>query len=680
MNYVKIINEALVTKVGDLSTEFKFQLLDSYRSPVDLTGKTVTMQIATSDTLILQRVLTPADATNGLVSFSFESGDALGIGQRDIEFVVSNGVDDVEVFPSDGYVRMTIQPNLLDRDGDEQVLISLLDAQEQALDAAESAKTNWLTPVADHTAIESIANPTLGDTVQSLDNGYVYRYDGSSWVYTQGYSSTALADVNTQLADTANNINSQLIKKLNENQITKIKLIGDSITAGVGDIGYYSGSTREIVFRNGSMVYETGTDWDVFPSWANLFRKFITNKYPTIDFFNAGVGGISTKEVVDTFLTDLVDENEDVVFVMLGTNDRSLTTLEEYEMNISYLLDYINQRSNLMIVMSATPSLSDFSDETYTDYAVGRQFGAREIDNVVTEVCSKNNYIHISNYRGLLDYASKRNVKISELLEETGSHPKRRGHAVVWQNIQQRLGFANDVNEWFYQDVNLPEYVDSTKILPVMTPDLFPFGESYSIISSSEASSNSFPKNTGGVLKTFNSRSLSYDGYFHQTYTIYRTGEIYSRAYNESNGSWSSWITGDKFNVLSLSSMPSPSSYALGITYNYITTGNGSSMGMPESRGGLLVTIVPRLPIDGWAKQIYYLYALDRVYVRSYSGSSWGSWKRSSGNFSMTSTERGSLSTNALSAGDQIFDTTINKPLWRNSANDGWVDSMGNLV
>ena len=48
--------------------------------------------------------------------------------------------------------------------------------------------------------------PTLGDTVQVLDNGYVYRFNGTGWIYTQGYSATAIADVNAQLADIANTL------------------------------------------------------------------------------------------------------------------------------------------------------------------------------------------------------------------------------------------------------------------------------------------------------------------------------------------------------------------------------------------------------------------------------------------------------------------------------------------
>jgi hypothetical protein len=73
---------------------------------------------------------------------------------------------------------------------------------EEAISAKESAITNWLSPVADYSSVEAIANPSLGATVQTNDNGYVYRFDGTEWVNTQQYGATALANVNAQLAET----------------------------------------------------------------------------------------------------------------------------------------------------------------------------------------------------------------------------------------------------------------------------------------------------------------------------------------------------------------------------------------------------------------------------------------------------------------------------------------------
>jgi hypothetical protein len=216
MNYVKILSEGLTTKVGDISTQFRFQLLNEYRSPVDLSSHTVTIQIATDSTALIQRVLTPTDAVNGVVTFSFEADDSIGYGQRDIEFIVEGSVNEREVYPSDGYLRMNIQPNLLDRDGSEEIRVSLLDVQMKASEAAEyaneqgdyakaagdSAISEWENPVNTFDDLATVyPSPTLGDTAQTLDNGHIYRFNGTEWKYIQGYGATAIADINAKLEE-----------------------------------------------------------------------------------------------------------------------------------------------------------------------------------------------------------------------------------------------------------------------------------------------------------------------------------------------------------------------------------------------------------------------------------------------------------------------------------------------
>lgn len=120
------------------------------------------------------------------------------------------------------------------------------DQGDYAKEAAESTMTNWLSPVANYTAVQGIPNPQHGDTVQALDNGYVYRYERGMWNYTQGYGATALADVNAQLADKAQKISR--VENLDKTVFTSnlktygfIHVMGgvDSLTNGAGGQNYY---------------------------------------------------------------------------------------------------------------------------------------------------------------------------------------------------------------------------------------------------------------------------------------------------------------------------------------------------------------------------------------------------------------------------------------------------------
>lgn len=433
---------------------------------------------------------------------------------------------------------------------------------------------------------------------------------------------------------------SQFMQRLLSSQVTKIKLIGDSITAGAGVDGYYDDPAgRIIIDRAGyGIIRETGRDWTTFPSWANLFRKYIQSKNPAIDFFNAGVGGISTKEVVDSYLTALIGDNEDVVFVMLGTNDRSLTTLPEYKANIEFLLDYIDQRCNTMIVMTASPSMSDFADTTYTAYASGRNFGAREIDNTLTEICNRKGYVHISHYRGILEFASKTNTRLKDMLQDTGSHPKDKGHAVMWQTIQQKLGFANDVNEWFDGEKDLILFSDVTynrvSNTTLLTDNLFQWGSiTYDVMASS--GTIGFPGDKAGILKTVKPNDSSLQNWGYQEYQLYRDNYRYIRYWKDT--AWMPWVAYTLASDGRIFYKPYDNSLATttsltyfadgGTTYIPIGASNADLANWPEGLRGLLTTVRPVNGYEVFTHQEYRVYQTNRVYKRYYTGSVWGAWE-----------------------------------------------------
>ncbi|WP_217499534.1 DUF2793 domain-containing protein [Parageobacillus sp. VR-IP] len=77
-------------------------------------------------------------------------------------------------------------------------------AQQQgdyAKSVADQNKTVWKTPVATYSAIATTyPSPQLGWTVMTLDDGKIYRYDGSTWQFTQQYNSMALNNLANELS------------------------------------------------------------------------------------------------------------------------------------------------------------------------------------------------------------------------------------------------------------------------------------------------------------------------------------------------------------------------------------------------------------------------------------------------------------------------------------------------
>lgn len=65
------------------------------------------------------------------------------------------------------------------------------------------------------------------------------------------------------------------------------------------------------------------------------------------------------------------------------------------------------------------------------------------------------------------------------------------------------------------------------------------------------------------------------------------------------------------------------------------------------------------------------------MWFRRYSGGAWGNWFR---NQTITTSTTAARPTVGLVAGLEHFDTTLNKPIWRDSVNSGWIDATGATV
>lgn len=64
----------------------------------------------------------------------------------------------------------------------------------------EKSKTNWLTAVNTYANIATTyPSPSQGDTVQTLDDSKIYRYEDGQWMFTQQYSASALTDVQNKI-------------------------------------------------------------------------------------------------------------------------------------------------------------------------------------------------------------------------------------------------------------------------------------------------------------------------------------------------------------------------------------------------------------------------------------------------------------------------------------------------
>lgn len=353
-------------------------------------------------------------------------------------------------------------------------------------------------------------------------------------------SGSQLNTVKSQL----NNVKGDLVKRLQAGTVTSIKLIGDSITYGAAASGAGDGSNE-----TGATIF-TDTDDTIYheaphdiPSWANKLRAYVAALDQTITFLNGGIGGKSAKWG-NARKALWVSEAEDVVFVMLGTNDRwDCATTAEFESELTGFLDYVDDHSETMIVMTATP--------TSTDDEVTNNFGMEEVDRVITKVCADKGYTHISLYREMLNYLLFTHKVATDYIQSDGSHPWDAGHLLIWQILQRELGFIDDQDNWY----DLREVTENlktqvyTKVLPTTAINATDDDENLVFgvncltltnIPSVYGGDNSFPDNAGGMLLTLRG-SATADVYAQQLYIVTQSKHMYRRYWTSAN-QWSDWI------------------------------------------------------------------------------------------------------------------------------------------
>ncbi|MFJ7933269.1 S-layer homology domain-containing protein [Sporosarcina sp. NPDC096371] len=223
---------------------------------------------------------------------------------------------------------------------------------------------------------------------------------------------------------------SALHKRLMAKDVSTIKLLGDSITAGVGVKSYYIAQDGRVIFNDGKgQVYREAAH--TAETWANQLRTYTKNTaFGQVDVMNSGISGKTAKWTLEN-IDYLLKQQEDVVFVMMGTNDRIDSSLKEYEVTSRKLLELVDKRSNYMVVMSPPPSIN-----TIYPY----QFSPKDIDAVLKKISKEKGYPFISHFDGMNDYLAEHgDVTYEDLMQTNSPHPIEAGYEVMWQRIKAGL-------------------------------------------------------------------------------------------------------------------------------------------------------------------------------------------------------------------------------------------------
>lgn len=212
---------------------------------------------------------------------------------------------------------------------------------------------------------------------------------------------------------------SSLAGMIQAGEVSSIRLVGDSITAGYGCDGYDQAATTQVVAYSGSLgtYYETP---ESVRCWANDFREWAT-AHGVGTFVNAGVSGFRMQylaEEPDAWLGD----GADVIVVMLGTNDAAKEPVSSFREYATQALAAAASKCRHLVVVS--PPNNQRTDAT-------NLYGMDQVDGALTQICGEQGYEHVSLYDVL-------QVGTSDLNADQ-CHPTTSGSDKLWAALEERL-------------------------------------------------------------------------------------------------------------------------------------------------------------------------------------------------------------------------------------------------
>ena len=203
---------------------------------------------------------------------------------------------------------------------------------------------------------------------------------------------------------------------LNAGKVKSIRIVGDSISDGVGLPGYSTAPRgTAIAYKNGDTIrYESSL---TLATYSNAFRKYATS-HGVKSFVTAGISGWKMSQFAanpDAWLQG----GADVVVVALGVNDaRQGADIDSFRTSARKALAAAAKQSKMVIVITEPCGAT-----TPTPM--------RQIDAVLREVCAENGYVHVSLLGSLYSTTTYYNGDMI--------HPTEAGQSLLWWSLSKQL-------------------------------------------------------------------------------------------------------------------------------------------------------------------------------------------------------------------------------------------------
>lgn len=222
---------------------------------------------------------------------------------------------------------------------------------------------------------------------------------------------------------------------LSSNKHVRIKLLGDSITHGVGGTGFS---------QNGSLIVDEFARNPDGYCWANRWKKRMEESFDCSVMINA-CSGTKIEFILKNFDV-LVDPEDDVVICTIGTNNRhtyfaagNKPTREElgtlFYRNVETLYRMLAQAHKDVIFIANIPASAE-NEKDGENY--WRILHMDDINAIYKKAAEKLGFPFISLYDLFTEYCKANDVAVDFLLCD-GLHPNDSGYDVIYDLLCKEL-------------------------------------------------------------------------------------------------------------------------------------------------------------------------------------------------------------------------------------------------
>ena len=226
-----------------------------------------------------------------------------------------------------------------------------------------------------------------------------------------------------------------LKKAMSGKKELRIKLLGDSITHGVGGSGFE---------QNGKQIVGNFARNPQGCCWANKFERFMREEYGIQVINNACTG--TNIEFIIKYFDILVEPEDDLVFCMIGTNNRNRyfeygdkPTREElgseFYNNLIKLGEMLTAAGKTFIFMANIPASAE-NERDGENY--WRVLHMDDINAIYKAAAEKKGFPLISLYELFCGYCRETDTPVDTLLCD-GLHPNDEGYELMYALLKGEL-------------------------------------------------------------------------------------------------------------------------------------------------------------------------------------------------------------------------------------------------